>query len=220
MAGRARGGKINRRSNVLLKAAGAVLAFSAVLGTAVPATAQNRSDGYKFLQAVEKKDGKVAMELLDAPGSTVINARDVSTGRTALHIAVERRDMSWLNFLVQRHANPNLADNRGVTPLVRATQLGFHEGIEALVKAGARVDEPNDAGETPLISAVHRRDIALMRVLLEAGADPDRTDNSGRSAKDYARLDGGEKGPVMMEIERSAKNKGQSGAGEVYGPSL
>ena len=44
-------------------------------------------------------------------------------------------------------------------------------------------------GETPLISAVHRRDTAMMRVLLKGGADPDRADNSGRSARDYARLD-------------------------------
>jgi ankyrin repeat protein len=195
---------------------GAVVALPAVT---VPVAAQNYSDGYKFLQAVEKKDGKVAMELLDAPGSTVVNSRDITTGRTALHITVERRDMTWLNFLTQRRANPNLADNRGVTPLMRATQLGFHEGIEALVKAGARVDEPNAAGETPLISAVHRRDIGLMRVLLKAGADPDRTDNSGRSARDYAKLEGAQ-GPVIAEIERSATNSGRQAAAEVYGPSL
>jgi len=201
-------------------AAALLLALAAPFVLAGPTAAQNYSDGYKFLQAVEKKDGTAAMELLDAPGSTVINARDVANGRTALHIAVERRDMTWVNFLTQRHANPNLADNRGVTPLMRATQLGFHEGIAALVKAGARVDEPNSAGETPLISAVHRRDIPLMRVLLEAGANPDRTDNSGRSARDYAMLEGAQSS-VMAEIERSAKDQGgRNGPAEVYGPSL
>jgi len=200
--------------------AAALLALCSPVALVAPAAAQNYSDGYKFLQAVDKKDGKAAMELLDAPGSTVINSRDVSNGRTALHIAVERRDMTWLNFLTQRHANPNLADSRGVTPLMRATQLGFHDGIAALVKAGARVDEPNAAGETPLISAVHRRDTALMRVLLQAGANPDRTDNSGRSARDYAKLDGAQS-TVLAEIERSATKTGASEASaEVYGPSL
>jgi ankyrin repeat protein len=198
----------------------ALLALAAPVTLAGSAAAQNYSDGYKFLQAVDKKDGKAAMELLDAPGSTVINSRDVSNGRTALHIAVERRDLTWLNFLTQRRANPNLADNRGMTPLMRATQLGFHEGIAALVTAGARVDEPNAAGETPLISAVHRRDTALMRVLLQAGANPDRTDNSGRSARDYAKLDGAQS-PAMAEIERSATNTGgRQASAEVYGPSL
>lgn len=198
-------------------AAASLLSLSATVATTAPAAAQNYSDGYKFLQAVDKKDAKTAMELLDAPGSTVINTRDVANGRTALHIAVERRDMTWLNFLTQRRANPNVADNRGVTPLIRATQLGFHDGIAALVKAGARVDEPNAAGETPLMSAVHRRDTGLMRVLLKAGADPDRTDNSGRSARDYAKLEG-EQSSVMAEIERSATNAGQRASTEVYGP--
>jgi ankyrin repeat protein len=187
---------------------------------ALPASAQNYSDGYKFLQAVEKKDGKEAMALLDAPGSTVVNSRDVANGRTALHITVERRDLTWLNFLTQRRANPNLADKNGVTPLMRATQLGFHEGIAALVKAGARVDEPNAAGETPLIFAIHSRDTELMRVLLQAGADPDRTDNSGRSARDYALLQGAQS-PALAAIERHASNKAsRQASAETYGPSL
>ena len=62
------------------------------------------------------------------------------------------------------------------------------EGAEALIQAGARVDVTNAAGETPLIAAVHRRDAGLMRMLLANGANPDRTDNSGRSARDYAAL--------------------------------
>lgn len=214
--GRVAGGAFLDRARIALAGmAAALLALSIV-----PAAAQNYSDGYKFLQAVEKKDGKTAIEMLDRPGSTLINSRDVSNGRTALHIAVERRDMTWINFLSQRGANANLADNRGTTPLMRATQLGFHEGIEALVKAGARVDEANDAGETPLISAVHRRDVALMRVLLSAGADPDRADNSGRSARDYAGL-AGANSPTLAEIERSAKDVGaRQAASGVYGPSL
>ncbi|WP_197465464.1 ankyrin repeat domain-containing protein, partial [Erythrobacter sp. HI0063] len=65
-----------------------------------------------------------------------------------------------------------------------ATQLGYIEGIEALLKAGVRVDQANSSGETPLISAIHRRDTAMIRILLKNGASPDRTDNSGRSARD------------------------------------
>ena len=212
---------IGRRAKSLAGGmAAALLALVMPLALTGPAQAQNYSDGYKFLQAVEKKDGTAAMALLDAPGSTVVNSRDVANGRTALHITVERRDLTWLNFLTQRHANPNLADKHGVTPLMRATQLGFHEGIAALVKAGARVDEPNAAGETPLIFAIHSQDTALMRVLLESRADPDRTDNSGRSARDYARLQGAQS-PAMAAIERHASDKASRRASaEVYGPSL
>ena len=114
----------------------------------------------------------------------------------------------------------NVRDARGVTPLQLASNLGWLDGVEMLVAKKARVDDANDAGETPLIFAVHRRDIPMMRVLLKAGADPDRKDNSGRSARDYATVDG-RSGPLVAEIEASAKPKGQrTGAKPVYGPSF
>lgn len=202
----------------------ASMALAASLALGAPAAAQNYSPGYKFLEAVEKKDIAEVEKLLGKPGSTLINSRDITNGRTALHIAAQRRDIVWLVFLANKGANPNIADNRGVTPLMLASQLNFFEGVDALIKAGARVDEPNEAGETPLITAVHRRDTQMMRVLLQAGANPDRADNSGRSAREYAQLEG-DGSRTLEEIERSARS-GRSGtassreSGEVYGPSF
>jgi ankyrin repeat protein len=197
----------------------AIAGAASALMLAAPVAAQNYSDGYKLLQAVEKKD-RSEFDQLIAKNHTVINARDLSSGRTALHIAVARRDVVWLNYIASQGANPNISDSRGVTPIMLASQLGWGEGIQALIDAGAHVDEPNSTGETPLISAVHRRDTQMMRILLRAGADPDRTDNSGRSARDYARLDGRDS-VTLAEIERSASSsRGRHGSGEVYGPSL
>ena len=202
-----------------LRKLAAIAGAASALALAAPAGAQNYSDGYKFLQAVEKKD-RSEFDQLVAKNHTVINARDLSSGRTGLHIAVARRDIVWLNYIAAEGANPNIADNRGVTPVMLASQRGWVEGLQALIKAGAHVDVPNSTGETPLISAVHQRDTQMMRVLLSAGADPDRTDNSGRSARDYAQLDG--RGSVTLaEIERSASSSGNRRASaEVYGPSL
>lgn len=193
---------------------GAALAAVMVLGT--PAAAQTYSDGYLFLQAVEKSDIEKTDELLGKPGSTLINSRDLTSGRGALHIAADRRDSVWLVYLLRRGANPNLADKRGVTPLMRASQLGFFDGVQHLVTAGARVDEANSTGETPLILAVHRRDTAMMRVLMAAGADADRTDNSGRSARDYAALQGRDT-QTLAEIERHDGDDRGTNDG-VYGP--
>ena len=193
----------------------------AVLTIAVPAPAQQYSDGYKFLEAVDDKDGDTVTALLNEPGSTVINSRDITTGRTGMHIAVARRDLTWIRFLAGKGANANIADKRGITPVMLATQLGFVDGVEALVEAGARVDVPNDAGETPLIYAVHQRNTRLMRVLLEAGADADRRDNSGRSAREYAEMDGAGN-PALAELKRHEES--ESGDAEAatptYGPSF
>ncbi|MFT4027435.1 MAG: ankyrin repeat domain-containing protein [Novosphingobium sp.] len=194
-------------------------AAAVLLVTGWPAAAQF-SPGYKFLEAIRKKDGNTVEELLQVPGSPLVNTRDVTSGETALHIVTARRDLTWITFLIAKGANVNARNGRGVTPLQLAVGIGFTEGVELLIQQGARLDEPDSAGETPLITAVHRRDTGLMRLLLKAGANPDRADNSGRSARDYAMLDG--KGsPLVTEIEASAKPKGAAGPSRgSYGPSF
>lgn len=198
-----------------LRTAGIALAFIAT-SLAVPATAQF-SSSYEFLKAVRDREGGKATEFLNEPGTTVVNTRDQSTGETALHIVVQRRDQLWTRFLLDRGANPNLADKNRVAPLAIAAGLGFIEGVEALLKAGARIDQTNDAGETPLISAVHRRDIGIIRLLLKNGANPDRTDNSGRSAREYATLMGPSAG-ILNEMQRAETERGTGGARDAYGP--
>ena len=191
------------------------LAALAAFGAALPAQAQF-SESYKFLEAVRKKDGEKVTQALADPAATLINTRDVTSGEAALHIVTNRRDLSWMQFLISKGANVNVRDAKGVTPLVAAVNANFTEGVELLVGRGARLDESNNAGETPLITAVHNHNVALLRILLKAGADPDRADNSGRTAKDYARLAGGN---LLTEIESNAKPKGGDKA-KSYGPKF
>ena len=177
------------------------------------------SGGYKFLEAVKKKDGVKVEESLSKTGSTVIHSRDISTGRGALHIVTERRDITWLRYLAAKGANVNMRDDKGIAPLQLATSLGWIEGVEFLVSRKANLDESNDTGETPLISAVHRRSKELMRILLKGGADPDRADNSGRSAREYARLNTADS-QLLATIETHAKKANKKASGAVYGPTF
>lgn len=205
-------------ARALVRRAGWV-SVAMALALAVPASAQFFSEGYNFLKSVRERDGDAVTNSLNEPGSTLVNSRDVSTGQTALHIVTERRDAVWIRFLTSKGANPNIADKNGVTPLMVAVNLGFAEGVDALMAAGARVDVTNAAGETPLISAVHRRDPALLRLLLAKGANPDRTDNSGRSARDYATLMQGNT-QILAEFTRADEERKNKGASESYGPSF
>ena len=194
---------------------GLVMAGAVAAMVASPLAAQFQSDGYKFIKAVRDRDGTVATQLLDQPGTTIVNARDITSGETALHAVVQRRDLTWVKFLLQRGANPNIADSNGTYPIQVAAQLGFIEGVERLIKGGADVDVSDSTGETPLISAVHRRDLKMVEILVENGAKADRTDNSGRSARDYAMLMGARSG-VLDAIER-AENPDEDAA-DTYGP--
>ena len=76
-----------------------------------PLHAQSQSDGYKFLEAVKKRNGDEVTRFLEEPGSILVNSRDISSGDTALHIVTQRRDPVWLRFLLAKGANPNMANN-------------------------------------------------------------------------------------------------------------
>ncbi|GAY20555.1 ankyrin repeat domain-containing protein [Sphingobium fuliginis] len=194
---------------------GRAAALALALLSPVAAQAQF-SDNYNFLKAVKDADGQKVTDLIQKPGSTVINSRDVTTGDTALHLVVARRDNTWLTFLLAKGANPNLTDNNGNTPLMDAVQARFEEGVRSLLTYNAQVDKANGSGETPLIRAVQLRDVALVRLLVAQGANPDKRDTiAGMSARDYAERDA--RTPGLVEALSAAKTK-TAPKGPVQGP--
>ena len=157
-------------------------------------------------------------EALGDGGPTLINTRDATTGDTALHIVTARRDLQWMTFLLYKGSNVNARNDRGETPLSLAVGVGFVEGVDMLLSGGARVNDPGADGETPLIAAVHQRNIQLVRTLIKAGGDPTRADNSGRTARDYAQLNGKDSA-IAGEIEIAAKAAVERKK-QTYGPSF
>ncbi len=156
---------------------------------AQPGQSQRFSDSYTFIQGVKERDGGKVEALVSVPGSTVINAKD-GNGDGALHIVTRGRDRVWLGFLLGKGARPDLPNKDGNSALSLASQLGWIEGAELLLRFKANVEMANNRGETPLIFAVHNRDVAMTRLLLGRGANPKRTDSvAGYSALDYARQD-------------------------------
>lgn len=169
------------------------LAFALILGgtagallvAPAPIVAQG-SPAYRLLEAVRDRDFAKARDLIDATPQ-LVNTRDITTGETPLLIAVGRQDIGWINFLLSRQADVNIADRQGLTPLMAAVQAGYVVGARTLIERGARVNQGNSGGETALHAAVHRRDVPMVRLLMDMGADPDLTDNlAGKSPRDYA----------------------------------
>ncbi len=197
----------------------AILAPIFVVALGVPAAAQFQSEGYKFLEAVKEREGDDATDMLNRPGSTIVNTRDITSGDTGLHIVIARSDVLWARFLMQRGADPNIRNKKGITPLQLATSMGFTEGVEALIKGGASVNVSDQTGETPLIAAVHSRNVGLVRLLLDKGADPDHYDNSGRSARDYMELMSGNT-LMKQEFTNADTKRAGDGSKRDYGPSF
>lgn len=203
---------ITNRARPLL-AAGLIAAT-----VAIPQAAEAQfSDTYKFLEAVRKSDAAAVTKAIEQPGVTPINTKDRSTGETALHIAVSRRDVTWTNYFLNHGSRVDITDAAGRSPLMVAVEKRFAEGVQLLLAKKANPNQGNDSGETPLIRAVQFGDVETVRLLLGAGADPNRKDTvAGMSAIDYAKRDN--RIPGLVEILTA--NAKVAPAKGVQGPHL
>ncbi|MFD1787419.1 ankyrin repeat domain-containing protein [Sphingomonas floccifaciens] len=193
------------------------LLLAATVAT-LPATApaQRMSDSYEFLKAVKDADGTKVTQMLDKPGSTIINTKDTTTGDTALHIVTRRNDATYIRFLLSRGAAINAQDARGNTPLLIAINANCDDCVETLLARKANVNLGNTSGETPLIRAVQLRNVDLADKLLKAGANPDQADRvAGMTARDYAKQDA--RSPQLTKLLTDAP---KASARAVSGPKL
>lgn len=189
-----------------------------------PSAQAQMSQGHKFLEAVRKKDLEAVQKMLgssgskSAPGTIIVNAKDITTGDSALHIVIKRRDVPWLRYLIDSKADVNIRNNQGTTPLWLAVNTSFIDGALELIEKRAKVNDPGPAGETPLIAAVHQKNLELARALIAAGADANKADNSGRTAVDYAQLS--IKDTVLGNEIVAAGKAAKAKKAKTYGPML
>uniref|UniRef100_A0ABD2XE71 Uncharacterized protein n=1 Tax=Trichogramma kaykai TaxID=54128 RepID=A0ABD2XE71_9HYME len=126
-------------------------------------------------------------KIIDETQQTVqINARD-KLDQTALHYAMLRRDETVVELLLRTGADPNLADNEGLTPLHLIVKTCwnsdkllklFFEIIDETQQT-LQVDARDKLGQTALHYALLRRDKTVVELLLRNGADPNSADDEG-----------------------------------------
>jgi len=126
-----------------------------------------------WLVAVQSGDLAKARLLAERGANLEAVAR---CGQPALFHAVVCHRTAMLEWLVDLGFNIEQEDDFGGTTLINAAEVGHAEGVEVLLRAGARIDH-GTAGNLPL-NVARRRDI-LVR-LLDAGADPQELGNEGR----------------------------------------
>lgn len=143
------------------------------------------------------------IDLLIAAGEDV-HATD-EHGYTALHCAVHGfaytpSDEEWWNAssdgsditatqtLLRHSADPNLAGNNGMTPLLLAVESHYESTpcVKALLAAGADIEKAGHGGITPLMRAAHAGQAEIVELLLAEGANAQCTDNFGHDAAHYA----------------------------------
>jgi len=110
-------------------------------------------------------------------------------GNTALHLALQERrpDYDLIAELLDAGSDPDMANNRGNTPLMILAEKSDRAGLfSLLLEAGADADRAGRLGITPLmLAAENTASEEVIFTLLEAGAEVVREDNRGRKVVDY-----------------------------------
>ena len=131
-----------------------------------------------------------AMLLINSP---VFSQKAPAPGELAAAVSIE--DMSLIDSLLLRGADPDQPDSRAETALLYAVKSGRNELITKILEAGADPDKPGSDNLTSLMVSVKMSRQDLVVLLLSRDADPnlivDFTESAAVSALSLA-LDRGE----------------------------
>ena len=147
-------------------------------------------------------------------------------GSTALHYAIETGNLEIASLLIQKGADINILDLQGQSPLDLAIDFMWEEEArslfktnqnaslsfaiydkdlkagEALIQAGADVNQTDDDSNTLLHLAVKKGDFNLVRLCIAKGADVNYKNHlqkrpldyaKNKQIKNYLKLEGGRK---------------------------
>jgi ankyrin repeat protein len=176
----------------------ALVAVSAWPSGAPASLLDTLSPNSELIIAIENGDREAfRLSLLQETRATV---RD-STGVPAIILAVETKDVFFVDELLKAGARPNDKPRRGDdrTALTRAVEIGNAAMVRVLLEAGADPDLPGTQNEPAIIKAANLGHVAVMRALLDAKVNMEATDMTGRTALESARRSGQNRIVAMLE---------------------
>ncbi len=143
--------------------------------------------------AAENNHAEIVEYLLEKGADSRI--RDV-TGGDAFYYATRftfmprntAGSMQVVKMLLNEGADVSVATKRGLTPLIRASSIGFVDMVNLLISKKADVNVKTKKGkETALHAAVRKGNITVVEALVNAGADIRITNRKGETPLDLAK---------------------------------
>ena len=117
--------------------------------------------------------------------------------------AIRENNLPQLRSLLDSKTSATAADDRGITPLMYAAELGSLDAMRLLIDRGADVNAQNAFGSTALMWSAS--DPAKVRLLLDHGAQVNTTARSGRSALIIAAFTNPSAEVVRLLLAKGAK---------------
>ncbi|KAI8336814.1 Glycerophosphoryl diester phosphodiesterase family-domain-containing protein [Chlamydoabsidia padenii] len=147
----------------------------------------------------ETMDGTTATESSTKPDFTLSSHHP-----SPVAMAVELKNITLLQLLIEKGASVDIADDDGETALLLAIRNGFIDGAKMLIKDGhadVNLSEKIN-GVTPLMVAAIEGDIDMVQLLLDGGAEKTKVDANGWAAYEHAIFRG------HLDIGRKTKPEG------------
>ncbi|GFF53558.1 hypothetical protein IFM46972_09807 [Aspergillus udagawae] len=110
-----------------------------------------------------------------------VDIRNIRTGDTALHLAVEWKRPRIILFLLDRGATTDMTNEDGFTPLQLAAKMDNCEAIALLLQRGAQVEARCLSGFTALQLAAHEGHWIAFDLLLIGGANINSWNKKGET---------------------------------------
>lgn len=103
-----------------------------------------------------------------------------------LMFAVTYRNAQTAEMLLRAGADPDIRDDDGRTPLMRAAGNSDVAAVEMLLRYHPNINAQDTQGMTALMYAARKAKVENVRQLLDAGADRTIRNSAGESALDFA----------------------------------
>jgi ankyrin repeat protein len=117
--------------------------------------------------------------------------------------AIRENNLAQLKALLDQKGSPNVTDDREITPLMYAAEIGSVDAMRLLIDRGADVNAQNAFGSTALMWSVS--DPAKVRLLLDHGAQVNTAAKSGRTALIIAAFTNPSAEVVRLLLAKGAK---------------
>ncbi len=140
-----------------------------------------------LLVAAQNNQEAIVNELLKYKNLN-LNAKTSISGKTALHYT---GNQNVINALINKGADPNIQDDLGTTPLMKAVESGDTNAVKSLLKSpkiNVNTAMPN-THETALSIAIESvsPDMDIVKALVAKGANINAPTEKGKTALEYAK---------------------------------